>query len=95
MKNSNNIFFTPNQKELELLQIISNLDLQLIGLDLGVPLSEVYKKAKARGIYQSDRFIGEKLRKFAQMGFIRVENWNITAVDKPLINEKLAQRNLE
>lgn len=69
-----------NPKELELLEIIKTLKNELKDAGIGIPLAELYRKIKGKGVYQSDYFISEKIKKFADLKLIKIDNWNITEV---------------
>ena len=70
-----------NEKEIELLKIISKLKQQLKEIDIGIPLEEFYRQVKNKGIYQSDRFISEKLKKFERLGIVKIKDWNIVEIN--------------
>jgi hypothetical protein len=71
-----------NEKEKQIFEIIKNLHHELDKSGLGLPLGELFRSVKNKGIYSSDKFIGEKLRKLEKLGYIKVVNWNITFVDR-------------
>lgn len=69
-----------SDKELELLQIIKTTKKEIKHVGIGIPLAEIYRKIKGKGIYQSDYFIAQKIKKFVDLGLIIIENWNIVEV---------------
>lgn len=70
-----------NEKEQEMIKIMRELTEKLKDLDLGLPISVLYQEIKKRGIYQSDYFIAEKMRKFEKNGLIKLNGWNVILVE--------------
>lgn len=78
-----------NQKELETSQIILKLWRELKDIGIGLPLQTLYREIKRVGIYQSNYFIMEKIKRFESMGFIKIENWNIVDLNEKLIETEI------
>lgn len=72
-----------NEKELEMIQIIKKMFGDLKDLDIGLPMQVLYREIKRKGLYQSDHFIAEKMKKFERMGFIKLDGWNIKEISFP------------
>jgi len=69
------------EKETLIFQIILELSHKMEKTGIGLPISLVFKEIKRKGLYSSDYFIAQKLKKFEDMGLIKIEAWNITEVN--------------
>lgn len=66
-----------------MIQIIKKMFGDLKDLDIGLPMQVLYREIKRKGLYQSDHFIAEKMKKFERMGFIKLDGWNIKEISFP------------
>ena len=77
------------EKESLIFKIILELSQKMAKNDLGLPISLVFNQVKKKGIYSSNYFIAQKLKKFEDMGLIKVIAWNITEVKPEWELEKM------
>ncbi len=70
-----------NEKEQEIYDLIVKLYNNRVK-SIGLPLQSVFIEVKRRGIFESNYHIKNKIKKFDNMGLIKVEGWSIVEVNE-------------